>query len=142
MSNLQTYQTSEGHPGHETSDARVGPIAVFMVSMAILVFLAMLLMAWMLDLFQLRADPNERVPAGLTDQEQIPPEPRLQAYPAIDLEKLRAKEDKQLNSYEWVDEATGVMRIPIERAMDIIAENGLPTRPQEATKGDEGQSLR
>jgi len=141
MRDPQSYQSSERHPGHETTDANTRPIALLLVALATLVFLAMLLMAWLLDLFQLRPDQNLNVPAGLTDQEQVPPEPRLQAYPVVDLEKLRVREEQQLNSYEWIDEAAGVMRIPIERAMDIIAENGLPTRPQGTRKGDEGKPL-
>lgn len=142
MNKLNSSQSSDNHRGHETTDAKARPVALFMVGLAACVFLSMLLMAWLLDLFQLPADQDEIVPAGLTDQEQIPPEPRLQAYPAADLGRLRVRENDQLNSYEWVDENTGVMRIPIERAMDIIAERGLPTRPIETIVGDEGPSFR
>ncbi len=40
-------------------------------------------------------------------------------------------EEKTLYSYGWVDE-TGTVRIPIERAMDLIVQRGLPVRPQGA----------
>ncbi|MGB9233955.1 MAG: hypothetical protein WCC04_06045 [Terriglobales bacterium] len=40
------------------------------------------------------------------------------------------KQEDQLNSYGWVDEQAGVAHIPIERAMDLIVERGLPVRPQ------------
>ncbi len=36
------------------------------------------------------------------------------------------KQEKQLHSYDWVDEKTGVARIPIDRAMELIAQRGLP----------------
>ncbi len=39
------------------------------------------------------------------------------------------KQEDQLNSYGWVDEQAGVAHIPIGRAMDLIAERGLPVRP-------------
>jgi len=39
------------------------------------------------------------------------------------------KQEDQLNSYGWVDEQGGVAHIPIERAMDLIVERGLPVRP-------------
>jgi len=142
MSNPQSPHSNESHAGHESTDARARPIAILMVGLAILVFLAMLLMAWLLDLFQIRSDQSEIVPAGLTDKFQIPPQPRLQASPVIDLERLRAREKRELSSYEWIDEATGVMRIPIERAMEITAETGLPARQQTATEGAEGAPLR
>jgi hypothetical protein len=35
-------------------------------------------------------------------------------------------QEKQLNSYGWVDEKAGVARIPIERAMELMAQRGLP----------------
>src|SRR5271156_3863176 len=39
-------------------------------------------------------------------------------------------QENQLNSYGWVDEKTGVAHIPIERAMDLIVQRGLPVYPQ------------
>lgn len=64
---------------------------------------------------------------------EVPP-PRLQTNPASDLARLRAEEDAKLNSYGWIDRRSGVIRIPIERAMELTAGRGLPVRP--ATKGD------
>ena len=40
------------------------------------------------------------------------------------------QEEQTLNSYGWVDQQAGVVRIPIDRAMDLLAQRGLPTRPQ------------
>jgi hypothetical protein len=42
--------------------------------------------------------------------------------------KLRMEQRAQLNSYGWIDQSNGVVRIPIERAMDLLAQRGLPTR--------------
>ena len=63
-------------------------------------------------------------------RQRLPPEPRLQTNPRQDLSDLRAREDQLLNSYGWVDKNTGVVRIPIERAMQLIVERGLPTRSE------------
>jgi len=52
-----------------------------------------------------------------------------------DLRNLRAREDGQLHSYQYVDRATGAVRIPVERAMELLekeyAEGRLsyPTKP-------------
>lgn len=54
--------------------------------------------------------------------------PRLQLAPAVDLQAFRAREDAELNSYGWVDQTAGVVRIPIERAIDLIVKRGLPAR--------------
>ena len=50
-----------------------------------------------------------------------PPEPRLQTTPAEDLAQLRAREDTILDGYGWEDRATGVVHIPIARAMELVA---------------------
>jgi hypothetical protein len=51
---------------------------------------------------------------------EAPPPPRLQAAPERDLKALRAAEDAQLNGYGWVDRRAGVVRIPIERALELV----------------------
>lgn len=62
------------------------------------------------------------------------PQPRLQPDPVADLNKFRAREDEILNSYGWTDKAHGKVRIPIERAIDVVAKTGLPTRPANAAQ--------
>jgi len=69
-------------------------------------------------------EPEERPLAFEADRQA--PAPRLQSHPTLDLEALRAEEDEVLGSYAWVDRDHGVVRLPIERAMQLIAERGLP----------------
>jgi hypothetical protein len=40
--------------------------------------------------------------------------------------ELRTAEDTDLNSYGWVDRTAGIARIPIDRAMQLLLERGLP----------------
>jgi len=56
------------------------------------------------------------------------PAPRLQAAEARDLAEFRTAEEEKLRSYGWVDRPAGVVRLPIDRAMDLIVERGLPAR--------------
>lgn len=56
----------------------------------------------------------------------LPPEPRLQSSPGHDMSELRAREDAVLNGYAWVDRRAGIARIPVERAMRLLADTGLP----------------
>ena len=54
---------------------------------------------------------------------------RLQAHPRQDLKELREAEDALLKSYGWVDKNEGVIRIPIDEAMKLVLQRGLPSRP-------------
>jgi hypothetical protein len=59
---------------------------------------------------------------------QLPPEPRIQARPAENLMELQRRDQDILSNYGWVDERAGIARIPIEQAMRLTVERGLPTR--------------
>jgi hypothetical protein len=59
------------------------------------------------------------------------PTPRLQGDDGnLDTADLHAREDLLLENYSWVDRSKGTVRIPIERAMELIAQRGLPVRQQ------------
>jgi hypothetical protein len=57
-----------------------------------------------------------------------PPAPRLETQPGQTLAPLRASENEVLNSYAWVDQSKGIVRLPIDLAMDLIAAQGLPVQ--------------
>jgi len=57
---------------------------------------------------------------------RTPPEPRLQAQPVDDLHALRAWEHARLHEWEWIDREAGLARIPIERAMALMADAAPP----------------
>ena len=56
------------------------------------------------------------------------PLPHLQTQPFKDIYLLRKGENEKLESYGWMDKGAGVTRIPIERAMELTLERGLPAR--------------
>ena len=59
------------------------------------------------------------------------PTPRLQTDDGYDdVYVMHQKEDLLLENYSWADQSKGTVRIPIERAMELIAERGLPVAPQ------------
>jgi hypothetical protein len=61
------------------------------------------------------------------------PNPKLEEDERGQLNGIILDEDKTLASYGWVEEKSGTVRIPIERAMELIVQRGLPVRPQAAT---------
>ena len=72
-------------------------------------------------------------PAVTVGQANIPvtraqefPQPRLLVKPGASLAELRAAEESDLNSYGWVDRKTGIARVPIDQAMQLLLERGLP----------------
>jgi hypothetical protein len=66
----------------------------------------------------------------LPAQPPLPPAPRLQADPRGDLKALRDAQDARLSSAGWIDRTAGLVHVPIERAMTLIAGRGLPDWPK------------
>ena len=89
------------------------------------------LLIWMLfDFFAGREAQRavRQYPLAAGRQDRLPPGPRLQTNPREDLRELRAAEDAVLNSYGWLDKDNGIVRIPIDRAMESTVQRGLPAR--------------
>ena len=114
--------------GHETTDAQGGPLLKIGIAMAVLVivsFVGMVVMFKVLAYYQplLQGVPH---PLSSTRVETLS-EPLLETdAPRLRL-ALRAEEDEKLHGYS-LDTDTGVAKIPIGRAMDLIAERGLPVK--------------
>ena len=61
-------------------------------------------------------------PAAVGASRPYFPAPREQPDPGADLAALRAREDAELNSYGWIDRTGGIVRIPIDRAIDLLSQ--------------------
>ncbi len=92
----------------------------------IIFFAGALFLLTFLLLIVVSADGNYVAPPSIAGLKQ----PALQANPAQDLMKMRAAEDAILNTYGWVDQSAGIVHIPIDQAIDLVAEQGLPVRDQ------------
>jgi hypothetical protein len=72
---------------------------------------------------------SQRYPLA-AGQVREPQGPRLQTQPFKELYLLRQSEDERLASYGWVDQASGVVHIPIDEALRLLSErNGVPSTP-------------
>lgn len=110
--------------GYEPSDVGVRRLlAVVAVSVAAVVVIVAALWA-LIQLFEYLRAPGPVSP--LARFEVVPPEPRLDARPAQSLVELKRREDGMLSTYGWIDQDAGIARIPIEQAMEILAEQGWP----------------
>jgi hypothetical protein len=123
-----SHGNESARPGHEERDVQIKPILVLGTGLIVITIGVLLLMYWAVDVLSARRAAQDVPPALLSST--LPPlaGPRLQITPALDLQKLYAEEDAVLSSYAWVDRAHGIVRIPIDRAMNLLIERGLPTR--------------
>lgn len=114
--------------GYEKSDASAGSLTKFglgLAAVAVVVFLLVFAMFKFLGRQQKSAQPAKH---PLAEAAQAPPGPRLQVTPEADIENFRAKEDSLVHSYGWVMKDAGVVRIPVDSALAIVARRGLPVR--------------
>ena len=117
---------------HETTDVNFGAIVAFGGGMIIvgvgISFLVWLLFGYFTSREELRVPPE--YPLAVWQGDRLPPEPRLQTSPREDLRELRAGEDALLDGYGWVDKNAGIVRIPIDEAIRLTLQRGLPTRKE------------
>jgi hypothetical protein len=118
--------------GHEESDVRLRPFLIFGLSLATLAGLSLLAMWLLFDYLAARQTRLEVTPPPVFEAQQLPPEPRLQVSPQRDLQAMLAAQRALLHSYGWVDRQADIVRIPIERAMQLLTMRGLPTKKAEA----------
>jgi hypothetical protein len=114
----------------EHRDVNVWAIYKFGIALAVVTVLSVALLFGLFRFFLAREGgpvPKENVNV---DARNLPPMPRLQSAPIQDLKDMRAAEDKILTGYGWVDQPHGVVRIPIDRAIDLMVQRGVASRPQ------------
>ncbi len=133
----ESTHTSSPTGGYEKSDADARSLTKFGVGLAVIGAVVLALMFAMLKFLGQQQRASQPAKHPLSEASQMPPEPRLQIAPEIDLEKFRANEDHQMNSYGWVMKDAGVVHIPIDSAMAIVAKRGLPAR----SNGEEREAM-
>ena len=121
---------------HETTDADERTITKFGIALVLVIVVSQLVLWWLFARLQKREQKlNPPVPAMVKNEApNVPPEPRLQPSPRLDLQQMRQAEDQLLNHYAWIDPDRGVVRIPVQRALDIVAQKGLPQFKAAAAK--------
>ena len=116
-----------GGATHERRDADV--INLFMIAgLLILMLVISLLICWgVLHHFNREQTAEQRPAIAPMARETVAfPQPRLLVRPRAEREKFQKGDQAQLETYGWVDRRTGLVRIPIARAMQLLVERGLP----------------
>jgi hypothetical protein len=143
--------------GYEPTDVKVTGILVFLVAMGIFVVITAVTcygIGKVLNAHMNKEDgPNSKWTKTVDIRElgNLPSSPEMQnkmaqitqSFPTPrvqlddgnqDIADLHAREDILLDNYTWVDQSKGTVRIPIERAMEIVAQKGLPVAPAVETQ--------
>jgi hypothetical protein len=138
--NLHLQEVRHPETAYDRSDLSARGVVSFLIGLAITLVLIHIIGWGFFRYFshnRLSAAPRSAAivtPANQTGKMGDPtlrfPAPVLQPDPTADMNKFRAAEEEQLNTYGWVDKNAGIVHIPIERAIDLVAQQGLPTRPQ------------
>lgn len=138
-----SHDHEDGHSestAYETRDVKVRPLVQFLVGLTIATIAAYLIVLGVFRLFNAQkvaedgnADPVAVARAATPPEDRLPAEPRIQADPAGELQILRRAEDRILDTYGWIDRSAGTVHIPIEQAMRIVVEQGLPVRSAAGT---------
>jgi hypothetical protein len=142
MSDELKRENTTGHESFEHQDLKPAGIVYFFLTLAVVTALSMFglkgLYAY-LDRREKASQPevNPLVAKVPEDTRHVAPGYPQTAFPSPKLEEdergqlngIRMEEEKTLYSYGWVDEKAGTVRIPIERAMDLLVQRGLPVRP-------------
>jgi hypothetical protein len=122
------YLATPPGSGHEHTDANVWIIVKFGIWLAISAVVIHVGLGFLFALFVKQSEETV-VEFPLAGQEhRLPAAPRLQQFPENEFHEFRLREDAVLQQYGWVNRETGVVRMPIEQAMRLAVERGLPVR--------------
>ena len=131
------YLVTPPGAGHEHTDTNVGIIVKFGLWLAISALVIHVGMWFAFGLLvQWREGVTPEFPLAQGQEQRLPDGARLQPIPENDIYQFRMQEEQVLRNYGWIDRTGGRVQIPIDDAMRLTVERGLPSRvvpPEEST---------
>jgi len=112
---------------HESQEPSLRGLSVAGLILIAAIIVAVVVCLGLMNLFGGFSGPLARA------EHNTMPEPRLQPHPLSDRARYEARQRAMLTRYEWVKRDAGIVRIPIDRAMQILAERGGPAGTTGAT---------
>jgi hypothetical protein len=113
--------------GYEKRDVNIRGLFQFAFWMAVVLLVTLVGMRFTFDFFK-RVEPLGPAASPIETPRLIPPRPLLQVQPHQELEDYCVAQQQAVGTYAWVNQSGGVVRIPVDRAMQLILERGLPAR--------------
>jgi hypothetical protein len=143
------HENAAGHEGYEHQDLQPSSVLYFYLGLIVVTLLCIFGLRGLYAYLDHRAKISEppvnplitNVPTDTRHivpgyPQSVFPNPKLEEDERSQLNGIITNEDKELYSYGWVDEKAGTVHIPIERAMELIVQRGLPVRRQGAAGDD------
>lgn len=121
--------------GYERRDVDIPALLKLALGLAVLIAVTLVLVKISFGIFD-KLEPLGPPASPFSDVRQLPPAPRLQPAPHMELKDYCAAQQNNVNSYAWVDQKQGTVRIPIDRAIDLIMQQGLPARASSGAPAD------
>ena len=147
-----TFHAAHGHAAHdglynedvahEHSDVNIRALLMFCLGLVVVTAVVQVAMWGLFVVFERQAVQNDPVlsplmlPAG-----ELPPEPRLLTDEPANLRQIKSEEQRILQGFGWVDQKSGVARIPIDDAKKKLLHGGLPVRVDGAVHERLGTNL-
>ena len=121
---VQGYQRSD--TTHEARDA--DPVNLAMLGLLVFFIIGVCLLVCWIMLRYLNAGRNAGQPTQVKYAEKVAgfPQPQLITEPGRERRRVQLNQATKLKTYGWVDRKTGIARIPVDRAMQLLLERGLP----------------
>ena len=152
MSNEIKHANANGHGDFERRDIGVSVVLYFLIGLAVALVFSYFLVNGIYHFldryFEAKQAPvSPLVTNPQADTRVIPkqygndyekylkdsfPAPQLEVNERTELNDERLREEDKLSTYGWVDQKAGVVHIPIDRAMDLLSQRGLPVRAEGA----------
>ncbi len=146
-----TNQTnSNGHGGFEPRDIGASGVLYFLLGLAVFGLIAHFLMTGLYSYLEKRTNAEQAPVSPLVSNAPVDtrhlsvdyrdylkqnfPSPQLEIDERTQLNKIRLNEEETLSTYDYVDQKAGIVRIPIEHAMNLIAQRGLGVGGQSRTQ--------
>lgn len=107
--------------GYESADLDLAPIIKWMAMLEVFVLVSTLITVPIYRFFLPKTTIGD---VTRFTERTLPPEPKLQAQPKIELKDFRMDEQARMESYGWAEKSKGEMRMPLEKAMEMVVQNG------------------
>ena len=146
MSNETNHANPNGHGSFEPRDIGSSGVLYFLLVLGVVCVITALLVNGLYHYLEARSEKEQAPVSPLVTNapadtrhlsvdyrdylKQNFPSPQLEIDERNQLDKDRTAEDETLATYGWIDENAGTVRIPIDRAMELVAQRGLPVRGQ------------
>jgi hypothetical protein len=130
-SDLHREPRTDLQASYELSDLRPGYIAFFGIALSVVLVISVVIASLIVHYKAVQHARQDTPIPRLAREREPTPGPRLQVEAHSELRQMRAAEDAALNNYGWVDKNAGIVRIPVDQAMEVLAKKGLPARKQQ-----------